>query len=78
MARFLLARLREEEQAALVEQSTPDIGTALARVNAMRAIVKQWEYWEQASTKRGPWDQACRHLAKIYVAHPDYRDDWRP
>lgn len=50
----------------------------LADVGAKRAIIRQWEYWEAAGSKSGPWAKACRLLALPYADHPDYREEWRP
>lgn len=72
---YVAAVERAEIQHHIARQDPPAV---LARATAMRSIVRHWEYWEQGEIGRGPWAQACRHLAKIYASHPDFREEWRP
>ena len=88
LTEFLLARIAEDEAAALSRlrghrelPETERESRVFAECKAKRRIVEMGEAIEQQSPDRGRRDVAgatLQLLALPYVDHPDYDEEWRP
>lgn len=65
-----------EWQAAHIARSDP--ARALREVAAKRAICQRHEPYNCHYCAQGDWCPEMKHVAGVWLDHPDYRDDWKP